>query len=218
MAVDWLLPSGSPRVVDLGAGTGKLTRLIAARGVQVTAVDPSSGMLEQLRRMLPGVPTLEGTAEQIPLDDHAVDVVLVGQAWHWVDADRASTEAARVLRPGGRLGLIWNHRDERIDWVRELTEIVSAGADHAGYDPSNPRFGSEFGQVEYLVTEWSSPMTPAGLLELVASRSYFIVASETEQAAMKSAIVELLERHPQLAGRAHFELPYVTYASRAHTA
>ncbi len=104
-AVDWLLPSGSPRVLDLGAGTGKLTRMIAAGGAEVTAVDPSAGMLERLRRALPDVPALTGTAEQIPLDDGAVDAVLVGQAWHWVDVSRASAEVARVLRPGGRLGL-----------------------------------------------------------------------------------------------------------------
>ncbi len=120
--------------------------------------------------------------------------------------------------PEADSGSIWNHRDERVDWVRELTEIVSAGADHAGYDPSNPRFGPEFGQVEYFVTEWSSPMTPDGLLELVASRSYFIVAGEADQRAIRAAIRELLERHPQLAGRDEFELPYLTYASRAHTA
>ncbi len=218
LVVDWLLPSGAPRVVDLGAGTGKLTRLIAARDIRVTAVDPSPEMLEQLRRALPNVPALPGTAEQIPLDDDSVDAVLVGQAWHWVDVERASTEVARVLKPGGRLGLVWNHRDERVDWVRELTEIVSAGADHGGSDPSDPRFGPEFGQIEYFVTEWSSPMTAAGLLELVASRSYFIVASQPEQRAITDAIRDLLERHPQLAGRDRFELPYVTYASRAHTA
>ena len=217
-SVDWLLPNGSPRVVDLGAGTGKLTRLIADRGVEVTAVEPSAGMLEQLRRALPTVPALQGTAEQLPLDDGSVDAVLVGQAWHWVDVARASAEVARVLKPGGRLGLVWNHRDERVDWVRELTEIASAGIDHAGSDPSNPQFGPEFGQVEYLVTEWRSPMTPAGLLELVASRSYFIVAAEDEKQAMMTAIRDLLDRHPQLAGRDRFELPYVTYASRAHTA
>jgi SAM-dependent methyltransferase len=218
VAIDWLLPSGNPQVVDLGAGTGKLTRLIAARNVEVTAIDPSVGMLEQLRQGLPTVPALQGAAEQLPLHNDSFDAVLVGQAWHWVDVARASAEVARVLRPGGRLGLVWNHRDERVDWVRELTEIVSAGVDHAGSDPGNPEFGPEFGQIEYLVTEWRSPMTPAGLLELVASRSYFIVAAEPDQRAITTAIRDLLERHPQLAGRDLFDLPYVTYASRAHTA
>jgi ubiquinone/menaquinone biosynthesis C-methylase UbiE len=217
-AVDWLLPAGTPRVVDLGAGTGKLTRLIAARGADVTAVDPSEGMLEQLRQALPNVAALPGSAEQIPLADGSVDAVVVAQAWHWVDVPRASAEVARVLRPGGRLGLIWNHRDERVDWVRALTDVTSRGIDHNATDPSNPEFGPQFGQIEYFVAEWSKTMTPAGLLELIASRSYFIVASEDEREQMRTAIQDLLETHPQLAGRDEFELPYLTYASRAHVA
>jgi len=216
--VDWLLPAGTPKVADVGAGTGKLTRLIAARGAEVTAVDPSAGMLERLRQALPGVVALQGSAEQLPIHDNSVDAVLVGQAWHWVDVPRASAEVARVLKPGGRLGLVWNHRDDRVDWVRELTEITSRGVDHNDMDPSNPPFGDEFGQIEYFVSEWRAPMTPAGLQELIASRSYFIVASDPERAEMTAAIEHLLEHHPQLAGRDRFELPYLTYASRAHVA
>ncbi|HEX3802231.1 MAG TPA: methyltransferase domain-containing protein [Solirubrobacteraceae bacterium] len=216
-AVNWLLPAAARKVVDLGAGTGKLTRMIAARGVDVTAVDPSAGMLEQLRQAVPGVPALQGTAEQLPLDDNSVDAVLVAQAWHWVDLPRASVEVARVLKPGGMLGLIWNHRDERVDWVRELGEIASGnGADHNSMDPSNPKFGAPFGQIEYFVTEWHVPMTPDSLVELIASRSYVIIASEEERAAKTAEIRALIESHPQLTGRDHFDLPYLTYASRAH--
>jgi ubiquinone/menaquinone biosynthesis C-methylase UbiE len=216
-AVDWLLPAGNPKVVDLGAGTGKLTRMIAARGLDVTAVDPSAGMLEQLRKAVPGVPTLQGSAERLPLQDSSVDAVLVAQAWHWVDLAPASVEVARVLKPGGRLGLIWNHRDERVDWVRELGDIASnSGSDHNDMDASNPQFGAQFGQIEYFVTEWRMPMTPDSLVELIASRSYVIIASEAERAAKTAEVRGLLDSHPQLAGRAHFELPYVTYASRAH--
>jgi SAM-dependent methyltransferase len=215
-AVDWLLPDGRPKVVDLGAGTGKLTRLIAARGIEVTAVEPSAGMLERLRHALPGVAALQGSAEHLPIVDNSVDAVLVGQAWHWVDVPRACAEVARVLKPGGRLGLVWNHRDDRVNWVRELTEITSQGVDHNDMDPSNPPFGAEFGQIEYFVTEWRAPMTPAALQELIASRSYFIVASEHERAEMTAAIEDLLNTHPQLVGRDRFELPYLTYASRAH--
>ncbi len=119
-AIGWLLPPGARRVLDLGAGTGKLTRGLVGRGLGVVAVEPSAGMRDQLARVLPGVTVLAGTAEEIPLADHAVDAVLVAQAWHWVDPARAVPEAARVLAPGGRLGLLWNIRDERADWVAEL--------------------------------------------------------------------------------------------------
>lgn len=123
-ALDWLLPAVRPRVLDLGAGTGKLTRQVHARGLEITAVDPSDGMLAELGRVLPAVKALIGSAEAIPVPNNAVDVVLVAQAWHWVDPAQAVPEVARVLSPGGRLGLIWNLRDEREDWVRRLGEII----------------------------------------------------------------------------------------------
>lgn len=216
-AVDWLLPDGHPQVVDLGAGTGKLTRLIAERGVEVTAVEPADGMRTQLERALPQVPALAGSAEEMPLPDHSVDAVLVAQAWHWVDLERACAEVIRVLRPGGRLGLLWNHRDERVDWVNELTLATQHEAgEHNGIDPSNPEFGPGFGQIEYLVTEWHMPMTPEGLLELIASRSHMIIASAAERDEVSGRVQQLLDTHPQLARRDEFEMPYVTYASRAH--
>src|SRR5437016_4501937 len=123
-AIDWLLPAGAARVLDLGAGTGKLTRQLTGRGLDLTAVEPSEGMREQLRRAVPGVRALAGTAEQIPLPDLSVDAVLVAQAWHWMDPAVAVPEVARVLRPGGQLGLLWNIRDERADWVAGLGAIL----------------------------------------------------------------------------------------------
>ena len=113
-ALDWLLPDGARRVLDLGAGTGKLTRDLAARGLDVVAVDPSAGMRAELGRVLPDIPVLAGSAEHIPLDAGSVDAVLVAQAWHWVDPKAAVPEIARVLKPGGRLGLLWNVRVEPV--------------------------------------------------------------------------------------------------------
>ncbi len=107
-------------VLDLGAGTGKLTTRLVERGLDVIAVDPIAEMLDVLRATLPDTPALLGTAEQIPLRDNSVDAVLVAQAWHWFDPERAVAEVARVLRPGGRLGLVWNIRDERLGWVKEF--------------------------------------------------------------------------------------------------
>jgi ubiquinone/menaquinone biosynthesis C-methylase UbiE len=136
-ATDWLLPGGARDVLDLGAGTGtgtgtgKLTTRLVERGLEVIAVDPLPEMLEVLRDSLPETRALLGTAEDIPLEDNSVDAVLVAQAWHWVDPARAIPEVARVLRPGGRLGLVWNTRDERLGRVRALASSSVATATHA---------------------------------------------------------------------------------------
>src|SRR4051794_1947800 len=119
-ALDWLLPPDARDVVDLGAGTGKLTRQLAGRNLHVVAVEPSDGMRAELARALPDATALPGAAERIPLPDASADAVLVAQAWHWVDAEAAVPEVVRVLRPGGRLGLLWNLRDETVDWVAAL--------------------------------------------------------------------------------------------------
>jgi SAM-dependent methyltransferase len=126
-AVDWLLPAGARTVLDLAAGTGKLTRALVARGLEVVAVEPLAEMRATLAAALPEVRALEGTAEAIPLPDASVDAIKVAQAWHWVDPERAAAEAARVLRPGGTLGLVWNRRDERVDWVARLSEVMGSG-------------------------------------------------------------------------------------------
>ena len=123
-AIDWLLPPDARDVLDLGAGTGKLTTRLVERGLGVVAVDPIPEMLELLSNSLPDTPALLGTAEEIPLPDDSVDAVLVAQAWHWFDPERAVKEVARVLRPGGRLGLVWNTRDERLGWVKDLGRII----------------------------------------------------------------------------------------------
>lgn len=209
-ALDWLLPTGSPRVVDLGAGTGKLTRLIRDRGLEVTAVDPSDGMLDQFRRSVPGVPALRGSAERIPLPDHSADAVLVAQAWHWVDVARAVPEVARVLAPGGRLGLIWNLRDERTDWVRRLGEIIgSEDRDR------QTLVGPPFGPAEIARFDWQHTLGPAELIDMVASRSGIILLPAHERAAVLSEVRQLTATHPALVGRTEFQLPYVTECVRA---
>jgi SAM-dependent methyltransferase len=208
-ALDWLLPEGRPRVLDLGAGTGKLTRQVAARGLDVTAVDPSEGMLEQLRRVLPDVPALTGTAERIPLADESVDVVLVAQAWHWVDPARAEPEIARVLSPGGRLGLLWNVRDETSDWVRRLGRLLDHGEQQRGTEVGPP-----FAPVEIERFRWTHHIGRDELLDLVASRSYVILLPPDERAAVLAQVRQLMVTHPALVGRNTYELPYVTHCAR----
>lgn len=209
-AVDWLLPAGATRIVDVGAGTGKLTRQLAGRGLDVTAVEPSDGMRAELSRVLPGVPALAGTAESLPLPDHSADAVLCAQAWHWVDPERAVAEVARVLAPGGRLGLIWNLRDEREDWVRRLGEIIDSPELHRRSD-----LGAPFGPVETRDFGWTHEIGLDRLLDLVVSRSYVILLDAGDRAAVLDRVRHLTATHPDLAGRATFPLPYVTHCARA---
>ena len=121
-------------VLDLAAGTGKLTRRLAPTGAKLTAVEPVEGMRRKFSALLTGVEILEGTAEAIPLPSESLDVVVVAQAFHWFDGPRALAEIHRVLKPGGRLGLVWNVRDESVDWVGQLSRIINA---HEG---ATPRF------------------------------------------------------------------------------
>jgi SAM-dependent methyltransferase len=213
-AVDWLLPSGARQVLDVGAGTGKLTRLLTARGLDVTAVEPSEGMRGELARVLPGVSVLAGSAESIPAADGTADAVLLAQAWHWVQPARAVPEVARVLRPGGRLGLVWNIRDERVDWVAELTRIMHTDT-YTDNGSEAPVVGPPFGPVERFDVEWSMPVTADRLVDLAASRSYMITMDPAERAGRLRQVRELVATHPDIAGAAEFPLPYVTRCSRA---
>lgn len=216
-AIDWLLPAAARQVLDLGAGTGKLTRQLCGRGLAVTAVEPSAGMREQLRQAVPGAAVQAGTAEQIPLAGQSVDAVLVAQAWHWVDPLRAVREVARVLRPGGRLGLLWNIRDEREDWVARLGAIMRRAE---GRQPgsttvsSNPQVGPPFGSLQRLDVEWVHRPSPAALVDMVASRSYIITMPDAGRAAVLDGVRDLLRTHPALAGADEVGLPYITRCSR----
>jgi SAM-dependent methyltransferase len=115
----------SAAVVDLGAGTGKFTRLLASLGAAVTAIEPVEAMREQLVQAVSGVHALPGSAESMPLDDASVDAVACAQAFHWFANAAALREIHRVLRPRGRLGLIWNVRDESVAWVAAITKIIT---------------------------------------------------------------------------------------------
>ena len=196
----------------MGAGTGKLTTRLVERGLDVVAVDPIPDMLEVLRTSLPETRALLGTAEEIPLEDNSVDVVLVAQAWHWMDADRAIPEVARVLRPGGRLGLVWNTRDERLGWVRELGRIIGSDGDGGRVDVTLPEPFTDLARHQ---VEWTSYLTPQALIDLVASRSYCITSPAEVRTRTLDRVRELLSTHPALANSNGLALPYVTVCTRA---
>lgn len=212
-AIDWLLPADARDVLDLGAGTGKLTIRLAERGLEVVAVDPIPEMLEVLRGSLPDVPALLGTAEEIPLPDDSVDSVLVAQAWHWFDPERAVKEVARVLRPGGRLGLVWNVRDERLGWVKDLGRII--GHEDDPFSRRQVALPAPFVAQEQHEVEWTSYLTPQALIDLVASRSYCITSPTEVRTRTLDQVRELLATHPALAQTTGLALPYVTVAIRA---
>lgn len=217
-ALDWLLPPGARRVLDVGAGTGKLTRQLVARGLDVVAVEPLDAMRAELTRVLPGTRALAGSAEQIPLDDGWVDAVLFAQAWHWVDPVRAVPEVARVLAPGGTLGLVWNERDERVGWVAELGRIIgeSRGDDDGEVNTSDhPRVGPPFAPLERHSVPWIYRLTVGELLDMVASRSYVILMPPDERQVLLDRVRRLTETNPATTGRPEISLPYVTQCWRS---
>jgi SAM-dependent methyltransferase len=215
-AVDWLLAPTDTwvarDVLDLGAGTGKLTTRLVERGLTVIAVDPIAEMLEMLRTALPDTPALLGSAEQIPLPDNAVDAVLVAQAWHWFDQERAVAEIARVLRPGGRLGVLWNTRDERSGWVKDFGRIVGLehDRDNATVDLPEP-----FTDIATHQVEWTNYITPQALIDYVASRSYCITSPAEVRTRTLDEVRELLVSHPSLANATGLAMPYITVCVRA---
>lgn len=219
-AVTWLLGRPSPdapplRVADVGAGTGKLTREVAALGAEVVAIDPDPQMLAVLRETTPGVPTFVGSAESLPLPDACLDAVVLGQAWHWVEPGAGSREIARVLRPGGHLGLIWNTRDESVPWVARLTAVMRGS--HAermladGDPPVSPPLA--VGRLERASWIWSREMTRADLLAMARSRSYVITAPPAQLEEIERGLAELLDEIGAV-GTATVTLPYVTSGFR----
>ncbi|HEX2499730.1 MAG TPA: class I SAM-dependent methyltransferase [Actinomycetes bacterium] len=214
-AVDWAVGDRPCRVLDLGAGTGILTRQLIDRGHTVTAVEPNAQMLAALIAYSPGAAALLGSAEQIPLADGSVDAVVAGQAYHWFDPSTAPDEIARVLRPGGVFAPMWNLRDASVSWVRALSDVLAQLEDDNRKGLADYAFGPRFAPIERAEFRHEVGYTVDSLIELVRSRSYYLTSPAKRRAMIEAQIRELAIAHPDLAGRTEFTMPYVTVVLRA---
>ncbi|NUP35242.1 MAG: class I SAM-dependent methyltransferase [Streptomycetaceae bacterium] len=196
-------------VLDLAAGTGRMTRELVALGTDVTAVEPAPAMRETFVAELPDVRLVDGTAEQIPAGDAQFDAVVVAQAFHWFDAPAALREIARVLRPGGALAVLWNERDQSEPWAAEL----GAATRWEGFRPYlvDRDLGTDLdanGRYEPAVRRdfpWTDRLTHEQLLERVGTFSYVVAMPEHERTALFGRVRAYLPKLPD-----PVELPYVT--------
>jgi SAM-dependent methyltransferase len=203
-------------VIDLAAGTGKLTRALTGLGAELIAVEPVAGMREQLVRAAPQAEVLDGTAEQIPVGDGAVDAVVVAQAFHWFDAAVAAAEIHRVLRPGGGLGVIWNSWDESVAWVERTQALVHEHVKGAPQQRTS-RWAEELEQTGLftsLAQETFPNVVPGDLETLLArisSVSYIAALADAERERLLDRVRQVMARDPETAGRADLAMPYVTH-------
>jgi SAM-dependent methyltransferase len=214
-ALHWALGADPCTVVDLGAGTGILTRILIDLGHRVTAVEPDDAMRAQLSENLPGTDARRGSAETIPLATASVDAAVAGQAYHWFDRDRAHPEIARVLRAGGVFAPIWNIRDESEPWVAELSrlgdDLGGRGGEHAHAGWTDDLdLGPLFGDAERAVFPHAISMDAASLLAMMQTRSYYLTASPAAQDDFSTAVRRLLDGRPDT-----FEMPFLTVVYRA---
>jgi SAM-dependent methyltransferase len=220
-AVRWALePAPGPRVLDLGAGTGKLSATLVELGTDVVAVEPDPAMLTELRRALPAVRALPGSAESIPLPDSSVDAVLAGNALHWFDPVVAGAEIARVLAPGGILAGLWNVMDDRIDWVSALERVSGSAAIGPRDTLSSWRaatamlvastgLDTRFGASEQVEFPHGQRRTADSLVATLATRAGMLVAPEEERDATLGRIRAFLGARSETA-QGEFTLPMLT--------
>jgi SAM-dependent methyltransferase len=212
-AVRWLVGDDPCDVLDLGAGTGKLTRSLVALGHRVTAVEPLDEMRAELAAAVPGISAVKGSAEAIPLPDSSLDVVTSAQAFHWFDHAAALPEIARVLRPGGRLALVWNSRDDGDPWTARLSAII--GNETVGPADVEPIDASGlFHEVETAEFGFVQSFDRETLLDLVLSRSYCAKLPPAEREPILEAVGRLYD---ETADESGIRLVYVTGCFRTAT-
>lgn len=212
-------------VVDLGAGTGKFTRLLALTGAEVLAVEPVAEMRERLAELLPGVAVTDGTAEATGLPAACADAVVAAQSWHWFEAAAALAEVERLLRPGGALALVWNTYDTSVPWVRDFQDIYFRLAPRdlpsppltSGLGEHHPgawreSFASRKGWGVIEERHWPNPhsTTVADVVERMMSSSHIAVLDPAAQARVRSEVEAVLGAHDATRGSGAIEMPYTT--------
>ncbi len=204
------------RVVDLAAGTGKLTRLLTGLGPDLYAVEPVAGMRATFLEMVSGAALLAGTAEALPFADRSVDVVTVAQAFHWFDHDAAARELHRVLRPGGRVALLWNARIRDVDWVDQVWAVMdrvekhAPWRDHDNRDRTTERFEALGGFAAPQRAEFvhEQVCTPDDVVRRVASVSHVAVLPASDRALVLDEVRRIVTTHPSTRGRRQVSIPY----------
>jgi SAM-dependent methyltransferase len=202
-------------LVDLGAGTGKFTRLLVPSGAHIVAIEPIQAMRERFSEILPEVQVLDGTAEAIPLPDSSAQAVIAAQAFHWFATEEVLKEIQRILVPGGKLGLAWNIRDDSCEWMAVLTKIIDP------YEATAPRFRHRAWEKPFQAGRFFSPLQQRVfshwvkgsvqiLQDRVASMSFVASLPEAERQEVLGRVRELIENHPQTKGRVSFDQPYRT--------
>jgi SAM-dependent methyltransferase len=225
-ALDWMLPTDATDALEVGAGTGILTRLLVERVARVTAVEPDHRMRAVLSTTTPGADVRAGVAEELPVESSSCDVVVAASAWHWVDEARAVPEVARVLRPAGRLALVWCGPDRSVDWMRSLWAggIVFNPEESVAVDQRRRRrhvvnLGaagpSPFDDPETSVFRWTKPMTRDDLVALTATYSVVITMDDTERDRHLGVMRQFLDAQEFLAGRDVIDVPMRAYCWRA---
>lgn len=211
-AVAWLAGGEARVVLELGAGTGKLTRQLVDQGHAVFATDPDEAMLAVLRERVPEVSAKVATAEEIPANDRSVDVVVVAQAFHWFDHEVAIPEIARVLKPGGHVALVWNSRDERIPWVRRMGAIL--GRQDLDTSSAERLVHSDlFGFMEETSFKHWQEIDRETILDMARSRSSFAVMGDDERENHLAEVLAFYDDYGR--GMDGMRIPYVTRCYRA---